>query len=296
MSLASLVEDDPLLWEVIERAPGHDRWMEQVAHTGYCEHPIRLSGRIAQVDKASGEIREVYSTEDEPDATLLKKCGNRRDSRCRSCAAEYRGDTYQLVLAGLRGGRKGVPESVAWHPKLFVTLTAPSFGAVHSRRTRGHRLLHCHPRQGNPRCPHGRPASCWQLHLEGDPRLGEPLCAECFDYEAQVLWNALCPELWRYTRMDIPRALAGIMGLKVTELERLVRFDYCKVAELQLRGALHFHIVMRLDARPPRGDSEQVAPPPDDFTPQLFEEAVRLSHARIEAPHPRISRDRPAGY
>lgn len=43
---------------------------------------------------------------------------------CPSCAEVYRWDAYQLIRAGLAGG-KGVPESVAVHPALFVTLTAP---------------------------------------------------------------------------------------------------------------------------------------------------------------------------
>ena len=30
--------------------------------------------------------------------------------------------------------------------------------------------------------------------------VGEPLCAQCFDYESMVVWNALAPELWRRTR------------------------------------------------------------------------------------------------
>jgi hypothetical protein len=35
---------------------------------------------------------------------------------------------WQLVYAGLAGGHKGVPESLAEHPQVFATLTAPSFG------------------------------------------------------------------------------------------------------------------------------------------------------------------------
>src|SRR5207302_3865675 len=63
---------DELRRELVERA-GNDfeAWENQVKGTGYCYHPIRLQGRIRQVDKASGEIREVYSTEHEPDRTLL---------------------------------------------------------------------------------------------------------------------------------------------------------------------------------------------------------------------------------
>ncbi len=67
----------------------------------------------------------MYSTDREPDATLLKACGNRRASVCPSCSATYQADSFQLLAAGLRGG-KGVPETVAAHPRLFVTFTAPS--------------------------------------------------------------------------------------------------------------------------------------------------------------------------
>jgi hypothetical protein len=126
-----------VLAEVVDRAgPGYDRWAEQVAATGYCVHPVRLCGRVEHADPQTGEIRTVYSTDREPDATLLKACGNRRVSVCPSCSAIYQADSFQLLAAGLRGG-KGVPETVAGHPRLFVTFTAPSFGKVHSRRHRG---------------------------------------------------------------------------------------------------------------------------------------------------------------
>jgi hypothetical protein len=58
-----------VLQEVIERAGhGYDRWMEQVAATGYCAHPVRLRGRVEHADAETGEVRTVYSTEREPDA------------------------------------------------------------------------------------------------------------------------------------------------------------------------------------------------------------------------------------
>jgi hypothetical protein len=84
----------------------------------------------------------VYSTDREPDATLLKACGNRRVSVCPSCSATYQADSFQLLAAGLRGG-KGVPETVKAHPRLFVTFTAPSFGPVHTRRAQGLRVFPC---------------------------------------------------------------------------------------------------------------------------------------------------------
>ena len=114
-----------VLGELVDRAGhGYDRWAEQVAATGYCAHPVRLRGRVEHADPLTGEVRTVYSTDREPDATLLKACGNRRVSVCPSCSATYQADSFQLLAAGLRGG-KGVPETVAGHPRLFVTFTAP---------------------------------------------------------------------------------------------------------------------------------------------------------------------------
>ena len=114
-----------VLGELVERAgAGYQRWAELVAQAGYCHHPIRLAGRIEHADRRTGEVRPVYDSEQEPDGVLLKACGTRRESRCPSCAATYRADASQLLAAGLKGG-KGVPETVAGHPRLFVTFTAP---------------------------------------------------------------------------------------------------------------------------------------------------------------------------
>ena len=166
-----------VLQEVIDRAgSGYERWAEQVAATGYCAHPVRLRGRIDHADPATGEVRTVYSTDREPDATLLKACGNRRASVCPSCSATYQADSFHLLAAGLRGG-KGLPERVARHPRLFVTFTAPSFGPVHSRRAQGLLVHPCRPYRQGATCPHGKRVGCWQRHDPDDPKLGEPLCA-----------------------------------------------------------------------------------------------------------------------
>jgi hypothetical protein len=44
------------------------------------------------------------------------------------------------------------------HPMLFVTLTAPSFGPVHSRRLVGGHPQRCRPRRALDVCRHGVPA------------------------------------------------------------------------------------------------------------------------------------------
>jgi replication initiator protein RepSA len=280
-----------VLQEVIARAgPDYPRWAEQVAATGYCAHPVRLRGRVEHADRATGELRTVYDSGREPDATLLKGCGNRRAAVCPSCSATYQADTFQLLAAGLRGG-KGVPESVSGHPRLFVTFTAPSFGKVHSRRAQGRLVLPCHPYRQGQTCPHGGRAGCWHRHQEEDPRLGEPLCPGCYQTGAQVLWNALAGRLWSRTTIYLYRALAQLVGLSEGKLRRLVRVSFAKVAEYQRRGAVHFHAVIRLDAATACRCPACLLPPPKGFTAELLEAAVRHAATSVTVPCPPVDGD-----
>ena len=277
-----------VLGEVVDRAGhGYDRWAELVAQAGYCHHPIRLAGRVEQADRITGEVRTVYDSDREPDGVLLKACGTRRESRCPSCAATYRADAYQLLAAGLKGG-KGVPESVAGHPRLFVTFTAPSFGQVHTRKAQGRLMFPCHPYRQGARCQHGKRAGCWHRHDEDDPRLGEPLCPSCYDAEAQVLWNALAPELWRRTTIALHRALAREVRVGEAALRRLVRISYAKVAEFQRRGAIHFHAVLRLDAATACRCPECLLPPPEPFGADLLEDALKEAVWAVTVPCPPV--------
>ncbi|WP_318656265.1 replication initiator, partial [Streptomyces resistomycificus] len=102
----------------------------QITGLGGCAHPIRLTGHRTRLDTATGEIHDHFDSGQLPAGELLVRCGNRRATRCPACSTVYRYDTYQLIAAGLRGG-KTVPASVAAHPRVFATLTAPGFGPVH---------------------------------------------------------------------------------------------------------------------------------------------------------------------
>lgn len=175
----------------------------------------------------------------------------------------------------------------AGHPRLFVTLTAPSFGPVHSRRKSAGRARRCHPAAGS--CSHGRPGGCRAVHDERDPRLGSPLCPDCFDYPTAVLWNAVVPELWRRTTIYLTRALAGRAGLSRAELDRRVRIAFTKVAEYQDRGVVHLHAVLRLDARPRADQPELVAPPPSGFDAELLAAAVRDAVHAVRVPLPPVT-------
>jgi len=211
-------------------------------------------------------------------------------SVCPSCSATYQADSFQLLAAGLRGG-KGVPETVAAHPRLFVTFTAPSFGQVHTRKAQGPLIFPCHPYRQGQQCPHGRRAGCWQRHDEDDPRLGEPLCARCYQTGAQVLWNALAGRLWSRTTIYLYRTLAQLAGMTEAELRRAVRISFAKVAEYQRRGAVHFHAIIRLDAATDCGCPACVMPPPPGFTAELLEEAVRQTAASVAVPCPALDED-----
>jgi hypothetical protein len=255
-----------------------DRWEQQLAATGNCANPVRLHGRIDAIDRATGEIATIYDTTNEPGGVLRIPCGNRREHVCPACSEVYKGDARQIIRSGLTGG-KGIPESVATHPCVFVTLTAPGFGPVHTIRTgRGGRRLACRPRRDahQRRCPHGRDTSCNRHHRDDDPRLGTPMCPDCYDYTGHVLFNALAPELWRRFTIYLPRQLARLAGITQRQLRREVRVRFVKVAEYQHRGIIHYHAVIRLDAP---GDSHQ--PPPSRYTAQLLEQAIRATVAAV---------------
>ena len=134
---------NPTLRELADRAsrPDYDRWLASTAAAGGCRRPVRLRGEVHDVDVRTGEILTSFHTTAEPDGVIYKACGDRRASVCPACAEIYRRDAYQLVRAGMAGGKGEVPESVAAHPCVFATFTAPSFGLVHTRRSRHGRLI-----------------------------------------------------------------------------------------------------------------------------------------------------------
>ncbi|MDH6139593.1 hypothetical protein P3T35_001593 [Kitasatospora sp. GP30] len=258
-------------------APGFTRWLEQVHGVGGCAEPVYLSGHTATVDAATGEILSAYSTADEPGERLAVRCGNRRVTRCPACSRLYQGDTFHLVRAGLTGG-KGLPETVSGHPRLFVTLTAPSFGRVHRATTDGEL---CRSRRSASRCQHGQPTGCAAVHAADDPLVGSPLCPACYDYPGQVLWQAHAGRLWNRFTDQTRRAVATAVGVPRAQLRQHVIVSFAKVAEYQKRGAVHFHAVVRLDG--PGGPGSL---PPSWVSALLLEDCLRHAAAGVyvEAP------------
>jgi len=183
-----------------------------IRHTGGCLQPVLLRGRADYIDGGTGELLHRYTTVHEPGGILPIASKTRRASRCPPCAEVYRADTYQLIRAGLTGG-KGIQATVADHPCVFVTLTAPSFGPVHAHREKDGRARRCRPRRRGQTCPHGNQLSCPDRHDRDDAGLGEPLCPDCYDYTGAVLFNACAPELWRRFTITLRRTLARRAGL-----------------------------------------------------------------------------------
>jgi hypothetical protein len=294
---------------------GYFTWLDHVWPAAGCAHPVRLYGRLRTVDLTTGELLRSVSTRDMPDQVIYKACGNRRHAVCASCAETYRRDAYHVIRSGLIGG-KGVPESVAAHPAVFATFTAPSFGPVHARVVDRHsctdrarctcRSEPCHARRDATICEHGTPIVCFTRHDRDDPRLGQPLCLECYDYAAHVVWNNASGELWRRTKQAIERQLGylarrrGVPPAWITDSKGTyravspVRVSHGKAAEFQARGAVHFHVLLRLDGLDPH-DPDAIIPPPAGITASDLDDAIHRAAATITfttTPH----ETQPAGW
>lgn len=226
--------------------------IHQLRRTGGCTHPIHLTGSRTLLHAPTGQVLHRYDTTTEPGGRLRVACGNRRASRCPSCARTYAADTFHLIRAGLVGDpTKNVPATVRTHPRVFATLTAPSFGPVHNR-------------------PDHAACRCGTRHAATDPAVGTPLNPDRYDYPHAVLWNNHAPELWRRFTIYLRRDLAAAAGMSRTALGKVAKISFGKVAEYQRRGAVHFHAVIRIDG--PEGAD---TPPPPWATLALLERCIR---------------------
>ena len=148
--------------------------------------------------------------------------------------------------------------------------------------------------------------TCFARHDADDLRLGRPLCLDRYDHDHQAVWNYFSGELWRRTKQAIERHLAalcrrrGIPQVQVTtdsgRVRRVppVRVSHGKVAEMQRRGAVHFHVLLRLDGVD-LDDRNALVPPPAGITVDDLDAAVHAAARQITVvtpPHP----DRPQGW
>lgn len=249
------------------QASDYERWRAKVTATAGCAQPVRMTGQWALHDAHTGSVLKQTAGE------IFAPCGNRREAVCPACSDRYAADAFHLLRAGLAGGSKGVPETVAEKPRLFVTLTAPSFGAVHNRRV---------SRNGKT-----MPCACGAFHHEADPRRGQPLDPDTYDYLGHVLWQAHSGKLWNRFTVKLRRYLAHAAGLRVRDFPTVARLSFAKVAEYQARGVIHFHAVIRLDGPAGPGD-----PSPSWATADVLSEAVRSASQAVHLMSPEVDGQR----
>ena len=249
MTTADITDHDTAGLSELLRSPGFADWRAQVHANRGCAAPIHLDGSSRIYDRDGALLAER-------NGRILAPCGNRRASVCPACSDRYASDAYHLVRAGMAGDFKGVPATAAEHPRAFVTLTAPSFGPVHTRResTRG-RIIPC---------------GCGEKHREHDPRVGTAIDPDTYDYTGAVLWQAHAGALWNRFTKALRRALAGMLGVSVRAFREIARLSYAKVAEYQRRGLVHFHAVVRLD-----GPDGPTTTPPAWITTDGLNVAIR---------------------
>ncbi|HZE14566.1 MAG TPA: replication initiator [Mycobacterium sp.] len=255
---AGMADPGLALGQLVERAAwsGFDSWWSKVAGVGFCARPIHLVG----VDLTGREH------------AVLARCKNRRASVCPSCSDLYAADTWQLVTAGVVGGRHGMPHTVASHPAVFVTLTAPSFGPVHGVRAgasggarRCQRPVRVASTPNYRRCVHGKPLWCNAIHdNHNHDVVGQPLCAQCYDYLGHVLFSGWAPELWRRFTIAVRRVLRSELRRRGEDPDA-VAVSFVKVVEVQARAIPHYHTLIRLDATPTEW-GEPVAAPQTSIT------------------------------
>jgi len=247
------------------RSPGYAQWRTQVEAIHGCAAPIHLHGSSRVLDRDGAVLIERSGT-------VLAPCGNRRESVCPSCSDRYAADAFHLLRAGLAGDNtKSVPATVVEHPRAFLTLTAPSFGPVHTRTVTRRGLV--------------VPCGCGDPHSADDQRVGTARDLDAYDYDGAVLWQAHAGTLWSRFTTAVRRALAVLLGVTAREFRDHVRLSFAKVAEYQRRGLVHFHAVVRLDG--PDGPED---PPPSALDHRSLATAVRRA---VEVATLRV--DRPDG-
>ena len=217
-----------------------------------CVNPIRLRGYYQRIAADTGELLALLGSADGA-GVMVVSCSDRRACCCPSCARLCERDAYQLLAAGLRGG-KCVPASVGTHPALMLTLTAPSVGAVHGDRH------------------HKRPCRCGRRHDPDDPLVGTALDPGSYRYAEQVVWNRYAPELWKRTVQAIRRGLAQALGVPRSNLSQTARVRFAKVAEFQRRGVVHYHASVRVD-----GPDSAADPAPSGCTTELLRQVAQAA-------------------
>lgn len=149
-----------------------------------------------------------------------RRCHSKDPLYCPGCAKIHTRHTQMIIWSGLNRNRELSVQNVEIdgnYDFYFVTLTAPSFGSVH---------------RVNKSSSTPTPCACKKKHLATDACGSTPINPTKYNYRGQILWNVWSNDLYRRTQERLRRRLPG------TEM--------CSVRELQVRGAVHYHILIRV--------------------------------------------------
>lgn len=219
-------------------------------HVGECVAPVRI-----ECTGAGHAPHEV-----------LVRCGTRVASKCEPCSKLYAQDARAIIYDGLDPSQ----------PYTFITLTAPSFGRVHTVAKKAR------PGQGAK----VRRCACGEFHEPGSDLRGVPLNPFDYDYEGAVRWNANAGRLWDRFKTQLNRRVG-------------VKLEMLKVAEWQERGSIHLHVLVRgaVSAASVRRTAEEVFTI-DPASEEEIRFGSRLDVQVIPAGSPRAtdSRAKTGGY
>lgn len=164
-------------------------------------------------------------------AIVKSNCGATRWQDCTYCATLYAGDVRHLMHEGASApGRQFGSDLV------FLTLTAPSYGPVHSAPKFSFADEVFKGRQPKP-----KKCRCGKSHRPEEGMQGVPLNPTRYRYTDHVRFNS---------------NVSGIMDATLKSLnKRLRRFGlqgtlpYIRVLEMQARFAVHVHMVLLVPVR-----------------------------------------------
>ena len=204
----------PVLDEVLKRAADPDEWERferQLRSNGYCRQPDSppRAGRFARRDDRGGSGLLLHRPRARRNAAeVLRQPPRgrlpvlRADLPRRRLPARRQRDARRQRRA--RDGRRapaGLPDADG------AELRA---GALASRRRRQGSAL-----PAAARAARSARTACRSRATTSTTRTTRAWASrsarECFDYEHAVLWNALAPELWRRTAIQLPRELARLL-------------------------------------------------------------------------------------
>src|SRR5699024_9694706 len=168
-----------------------------------CERPIGIAGTLNNVE--TGELLGVSSVE--------FACNSAFWEVCRSCSVRH-GHSAWLIgksgISGLDNESFGAPAPIDQHFG-FLTLTAPSFGPVHT--------------QGRCRCG--------KYHSEHADVLHMPIDLDTYDIDGASTFNLVFTRLLNRTKTALRRRFPD------------ARIEYFGAVEAQKRGVAHVHLVIR---------------------------------------------------